>query len=105
MRACTVPSPPVGSQRPLVDGRLIEAEAGAFLDVGDEAPGDVEVVVESDFKVGDFAIGFVDPDGALEFLRRIFRHAVGLGVLAADEVEDDGGAAAEHSRGGVRRRP
>ena len=45
---------------------LVKAEAGAFLDGGEKAAGDAEVVAETDFKMSHLAVGLIDPDGSLE---------------------------------------
>src|ERR1039457_3205503 len=51
-----------------VDQRLIEIKPGALLDAGDDARSKVEVVDEADLKMGNLAVGFIHPHGALQGL-------------------------------------
>jgi hypothetical protein len=79
----------------VVEIGLFEDEAGAFLEIGEEAAGDVEVADEIAFEAGDFVGLLVDPDDAGEFVNDFFDHFVGLEFGIRLEIEDENVAAAE----------
>ena len=79
----------------VVEVGLLEDEAGTFLEIGEEAAGNVEVADEIGFEAGDFVGLLVDPDDAGEFMDDFFDHFVGLEFGIGLEVEHQDVAAAE----------
>ena len=67
---------------------LGEGEGAAFGD-GDESPAHVKVGVEVGGEAADFAVLFVDPDGAFELAEGSFGFAVGMRAAISGEVEDE----------------
>ena len=85
----------------VVEIGLLEDEAGAFLEIGEESAGDAEVADKIGFEAGDFVSLLVNPDDTGKFVDNFFHHFVGLKFGIGLEVEDEDVLAAEAFAAGV----
>jgi hypothetical protein len=85
----------------VVNVSLFEDDAGALLEVRQEAPGNFNVVDEESVEADDIEGFFVDPDDAAEFLNDFFYESAGFELGVGLEVEDQDVLAAEAFAAGI----
>lgn len=85
----------------IIDVGLFEDDAGALLEVGEEAAGNFDVADEEGVEAHDIEGFFVDPDDAAEFLDDFFDEAAGLEFRVRLEIEDQDVLAAEAFAAGI----
>ena len=77
----------------LADRGLIHFDAAAFLNAGEQASGDSEIVVEMHFDTRHLTVRLVDPKSSAEFLGRALLARVGGCGRVAGEIKGQGGSA------------
>ena len=85
----------------VVDVGLFEDDAGALLEIGEEAAGKFHVVDEEGVEADDIEGFFVYPDNAAEFLDDFFDQGAGFEFGVGLEVEDQDVLAAEAFAAGI----